>query len=209
LTCDDICMRGLNLREPDDGHRCRETTASTGRRCKKWVVAGGVCARHMPRDGAVADERKALEVAEKLDVDVAEFGGDVFSALRAKVGRLHAKVEYFDGRVGELASGSLRYRSKSGSEQIRGEWKMLMDAESELRATFDLILRAGVAERLMLVRERDTGTQEELSRTVSRLIDGTVAALDGALADVLLDDPELAGRVRSATIRRLRLLAGQ
>src|SRR5258707_7753251 len=111
------------FRPPTDEQRCTATTRK-GTRCPKFRVKGTtVCLSHgakAPQVRAAADresERKALEVAAHLDIDVPEFasGADVARYLLERVSRRSAQF----GALADAHGDRIVYTDRAGREQVR------------------------------------------------------------------------------------------
>lgn len=104
--------------------RCVATSRS-GERCKRWAIKGGtVCRTHggavkRVREAAERREadRKALEVAERLDVAVPEFTS-AGEAARWLLQRITARSAQF-GRLADQRGDDLSYTDAGGVERLR------------------------------------------------------------------------------------------
>ena len=155
-------MSGV-FRPPTDEQRCKATT-SKGARCSKFRVKGvTVCMTHGGSIGRVkeAAERRvadaqARELARKVDVDVTKFHGDPIEALRDLLARDQAEMERYARLAARFEDSELTYTTKSGAEQLRAVLGAYQTERDALGRRLDLMLRAGVAERLMQTREAET-----------------------------------------------------
>jgi hypothetical protein len=145
----------------DDSKRCTATANRTGKRCGLARILGTtVCSVHGGSAPQVREagqrrvaEARARELAKRLEVDPDQFDGDPYVALRDLLARDQAEVERF-GRVAvALEDGELTYRTRSGVEQLRAALDAYRAERDALGRHLDLLLRAGVAERLIQVRE--------------------------------------------------------
>lgn len=144
-----------------DEKRCTATSNRTGKRCGLARIPGTtVCATHGGKAPQVREaaqhrvaETQAREVAARVNVDPAEFGGNPFAALRDLLRRDQIELERFARLVGRLSDDELVYTTKSGSEQIRAALLAYRDERDALGRRLDLMLRAGIAERMLEVRE--------------------------------------------------------
>lgn len=152
-------MSGV-FRPPTDEQRCTATTRK-GTRCPKFRVKGAVvCLAHGAMAPQVRDasatrvaDAEARELAARVDVNPAEFGGNPFAALRDLLRRDQIELERFARLVGRLSDDELVYTTRSGAEQIRAALLAYRDERDALGRRLDLMLRAGVAQRMMEVRE--------------------------------------------------------
>ncbi len=151
------------FRPPTDEQRCTATTGK-GARCSKFRVKGAVvCLTHgagapQVRDAAerrVADT-VAREVAARVGVDVERFDGNPYEALRDLLARDQAELERFGRLATRLEDSQLTYTSKGGVEMLRAVLGAYQQERDALGRRLDLLLRAGVAERLMQTREAQT-----------------------------------------------------
>jgi hypothetical protein len=190
VTCDDEAMgRGTQggLGTPPDDRRC---TWEGG--CKRWDWRDRLCRDHHEQARIEAEERRAAEVAVRAGADATGFDGDVFAALRAKMSQLSALADHFDKVVTELLPGGLRYRSKGGHEQLRSEWKCLMDAQAELRRMTDTIVRAGIAHRMFELKAAEQGSQPT-RQDIEDAVEAVRSAFSTAVGDMVTSFPTMYG----------------
>jgi hypothetical protein len=144
-------------------------------------------------------EAKARELARRLDVDAAQFDGDPYAALRDLLARDQAEVERFGRLADQLGDGQLTYTTRSGAEQMRAILGAYQAERDNLGKHLDLLLRAGIAQRMLEVREARHKTAQtgvaELFRLCLTLFMGDVSS---ALADAR------AYQVHDAVMSRLR-----
>ena len=152
----------------DESKRCTATSNRTGRRCGLARIPGTtVCATHggkapQVREAAqrrVADEQ-ARELARKIDVDVTQFHGDPIEALRDLLRRDQAELERFGRLADRLEDSQLVYTTKSGVEQLRAVLGAYQSERDALGRRLDLLLRAGIAQRMVEVREAQHQTNQ-------------------------------------------------
>ena len=98
-------------------------------------------------------EARARDLAKRLEVDPDQFDGDPYVALRDLLVRDQAEVERFGRLAVALEDGELTYRTRSGVEQLRAALDAYRAERDALGRHLDLLLRAGVAERLIQMRE--------------------------------------------------------
>lgn len=157
-------MSGV-FRPPTDEQRCTATT-SKGAPCSKFRVKGAtVCMTHGGSVGRVkeAAERRvadaqARELAARVDVDVTQFHGDPIEALRDLLARDQASMERFGRLVSRFEDGQLTYTTRGGVEMLRAVLGAYQQERDALGRHLDLMLKAGVAERLIQTREAQTKT---------------------------------------------------
>jgi hypothetical protein len=143
--------------------RCVHKSSRTGEQCRLWGVRGTdppTCKVHgasAPQVRTAAERRvaeaTARELARQVDVDAAQFDGDPYAALRDLLSRDQTEVERFGRLADQLGDGQLTYRTRSGVEQLRAALNAYRAERDALGRHLDLLLRAGVAERLIQVRE--------------------------------------------------------
>jgi hypothetical protein len=104
----------------DESKRCTATSNRTGRRCGLARIPGTtVCATHggkapQVREAAqrrVADEQ-ARELARKIDVDVEQYDGNPFEALRDLLARDQAEMARFGRLADRLEDTELTYTTR-------------------------------------------------------------------------------------------------
>ncbi len=145
----------------DDSKRCTATSHRTGKRCGLARIPGAtVCATHggkapQVREAAAARvaDAEARELARKMDVDVAQFDGNPFEALGNLLARDQAEMARFGRLADRLEDSQLTYTTKSGAEQLRAVLEAYRAERDALGRRLDLMLRAGIAERLAQTRE--------------------------------------------------------
>jgi len=145
----------------DDSKRCTATANRTGKRCGLARIPGTtVCSVHGGSAPQVREagqrrvaEARARELAKRLEVDPDQFDGDPYVALRDLLARDQAEVERFGRLAVALEDGELTYRTRSGVEQLRAALDAYRAERDALGRHLDLLLRAGVAERLIQMRE--------------------------------------------------------
>ena len=160
-------MSGV-FRPPTDEQRCTATTRK-GTRCPKFRVKGAaVCLAHGARAPQVRDaaqhrvaEAEAREVARRVDVDPAEFSGNPFAALRDLLRRDRIEMERFGRLADRLEDSQLTYTTKSGAEQLRAVLGAYQSERDALGRRLDLMLRAGIAERIAKTREAVHQTNQQ------------------------------------------------
>jgi len=145
----------------DESKQCTATSHRTGKRCGLARIPGAtVCATHggkapQVRDAAerrVADT-EARELAARVGVDVAQFHGDPIEALRDLLARDQQQMERFGRLVSQFEDGQLTYTTRGGVEMLRAVLGAYQSERDSLGKHLDLLLRAGVAERMLQVRE--------------------------------------------------------
>ena len=150
----------------DESKRCTATSNRTGKRCGLARIPGTtVGATHGGKAPQVREaaqhrvaEAKARELARKVDVDVAQFDGNPFEALGNLLARDQAELERFGRLATRLEDDQLTYTSKGGVEMLRAVLGAYQSERDSLGKHLDLLLRAGVAERLIQTREAQTKT---------------------------------------------------
>lgn len=148
----------------DESKQCTATVHRTGKRCARARMPGAtVCATHGGSIGRVkeaADARvadaKAREPTARVDVDVEQFGGNPYDALRDLLARDQAEMERFARLTSRLEDSQLTYTTRGGVEQLRAVLSAYQSERDAMGRRLDLMLRAGVAERLMQTREAET-----------------------------------------------------
>ena len=152
-------MSGV-FRPPTDEQRCTATTRK-GTRCPKFRVKGAtVCLAHgakAPQVREAAQRRvadaEAREIAARVDVDVEQFDGNPFEALRDLLRRDQMEMERFGRLADRFEDDQLTYTTKAGAEQLRAVLCAYRDEREALGRRLDLMLRAGIAERIAQTRE--------------------------------------------------------
>jgi len=145
----------------DESKQCTATANRTGKRCTRARMPGAtVCSKHggsIVRVKEAAERRvadtEAREVARRIDVDVSKYDGNPFAALRDLLRRDQIELERFARLVDRLEDSELVYTTRSGAEQIRAALLAYRDERDALGRRLDLMLRAGVAQRMAEVRE--------------------------------------------------------
>lgn len=145
----------------DDSKRCTATSRRTGKRCGLARIPGAtVCATHGGSIGRVREaaaarvaDAKARELAARVDVDVAQFDGDPIEALRDLLRRDQAEMERFSRLSAKLEDDQLTYTTRGGAEALRAVLTAYQSERDALGRRLDLLLRAGVAQRMLQVRE--------------------------------------------------------
>lgn len=148
----------------DDSKRCTATSNRTGRRCARARMPGAtVCSKHgaaapQVRDAAAARvaDAQAREIAARVDVDLTQFHGDPIEALRDLLARDQAQMERFGRLVDRFEDSQLVYTTKGGVEMLRAVLSAYQQERDSLSRRLDLMLKAGVAERLIQTREAQT-----------------------------------------------------
>ena len=148
----------------DDSKRCTATSNRTGRRCARARMPGAtVCSKHgaaapQVRDAAAARvaDAQAREIAARVDVDLTQFHGDPIEALRNLLARDQAQMERFGRLVDRFEDSQLVYTTKGGVEMLRAVLSAYQQERDSLSRRLDLMLKAGVAERLIQTREAQT-----------------------------------------------------
>lgn len=100
----------------------------------------------------VAD-REARELAARVDVDPAEFSGNPFAALGDLLRRDQIEMERFGRLANRLEDNELTYTSKGGVEALRAVLSAYQSERDAMGRRLDLMLRAGIAERIAQTRE--------------------------------------------------------
>jgi hypothetical protein len=150
-----------------------------------------VCSKHgasAPQVRAAAQrrvaEQQAREVAQRMDVDVAQFDGNPIAALHDLLARDQAEMERYSRLATRLEDHELTYTTRSGIEQMRAVLGAYQAERDTLGKHLDLLLRAGIAHRMIEVRESQHKTAQtglaELFKLVLTLFLGDVSS---ALAD--------------------------
>lgn len=148
----------------DDSKRCTATSNRTGARCARARMPGAtVCSVHGGSIGRVKEaaqhrvaDAQARELAARVDVDVTKFHGDPIEALRDLLARDQAQMERFGRLVGRFEDGQLTYTTRGGVEMLRAVLGAYQQERDALGRHLDLMLKAGVAERLIQTREAAT-----------------------------------------------------
>jgi hypothetical protein len=119
-----------------------------------------------------------------MDVDVAKFNGDPVAALHDLLARDQAEMERYARLATRLEDSELTYRTRSGTEQMRAVLGAYQSERDTLGKHLDLLLRAGIAQRMIEVRESQHKTAQtglvDLFKLVLTLFMGDVGS---ALAD--------------------------
>ena len=110
------------------------------------------------RDAAAARvaDAQAREIAARVDVDLTQFHGDPIEALRNLLARDQAQMERFGRLVDRFEDSQLVYTTKGGVEMLRAVLSAYQQERDSLSRRLDLMLKAGVAERLIQTREAQT-----------------------------------------------------
>lgn len=145
----------------DDSKRCTATSRRTGKRCGLARIPGAtVCATHGGSIGRVKEaaaarvaDAKARELAARVDVDVTQYNGDPIEALRDLLRRDQAEMERFSRLSAKLEDDQLTYTTRGGAEALRAVLTAYQSERDALGRRLDLLLRAGVAQRMLQVRE--------------------------------------------------------
>ena len=111
----------------DDSKQCTATANRTGKRCTRARMPGAtVCSKHGGSIGRVkeaaqrrADETNARELAARVAVDLAQFDGNPFAALRDLLAPRSGRTRTLRPAGDRLSDDQLVYMTRSGSEQIR------------------------------------------------------------------------------------------
>jgi hypothetical protein len=189
-----MIMKGLG--KPPDDKRCTWITVLPDTRCQNWIwqehADDKLCRKHHELARAEAELDRANEVAVRAGIDTSGFDGDVFAALRAKMAQLVALSDHFDRVVTDLLDGGIRYRSKGGNEQIRGEWRMMMDAQAEMRKMTDVIVRAGIAHKMFELRAAEQGSQPT-RQEIEDTLEAVRYAFSTAVGDMVSSFPTMYG----------------
>ena len=193
----------------DDSKRCTATANRTGKRCGLARIPGTtVCSVHGGSAPQVREagqrrvaEARARELAKRLEVDPDQFDGDPYVALRDLLARDQAEVERFGRLAVALEDGELTYRTRSGVEQLRAALDAYRAERDALGRHLDLLLRAGVAERLIQVREvqhnvNEVGTAAIFGHCLTLFAGDVSSALADARAYGYLDEVMAAFRRR-------------
>ena len=193
--------------------RCVHKSSRTGEQCRLWGVRGTdppTCKVHgasAPQVRTAAERRvaeaTARELARQVDVDAAQFDGDPYAALRDLLSRDQTEVERFGRLADQLGDGQLTYRTRSGVEQLRAALNAYRAERDALGRHLDLLLRAGVAERLIQVRE----VQHNVNEVGTAAIFGHCLTLFAGDASSALADArayEYHDQVMAAFRRRVR-----
>jgi hypothetical protein len=98
-------------------------------------------------------EQQAREIARKIDVDMERYDGNPFEALRDLLRRDQAEMERFARLASRPEDREVTYTTRSGAEQLRAVLSAYRDERDALGRRLYLLLRAGVAQRMMEVRE--------------------------------------------------------
>jgi hypothetical protein len=169
----------------DDSKRCTATSHRTGKRCGLARIPGTtVCATHggkapQVKEAAAARvaDAEARELARKMDVDVAQFDGNPFEALGNLLARDQAEMERFARLAARLEDDQLTYTTRGGVEQLRAVLSAYQSERDAMGRRLDLMLRAGIAERLAQTREGAHKTSQ-----------GGLLALFGMCMNLFLSD---------------------
>ena len=153
----------------DDEKRCTATSHRTGKRCGLARIPGTtVCATHggkapQVRDAAAARvaDTQARELAHKMNVDPAQFRGDPIDALRDLLARDQAEMERYARLAARFEDSELTYRTKGGAEMLRAVLGAYQSERDALGRRLDLMLKAGVAQRMVEAREAQTRTNQQ------------------------------------------------
>ncbi len=176
----------------DDSKRCTATSHRTGKRCSLARIPGTtVCATHggkAPQVREAAQRRvadtEARELARKIDVDVAQYNGNPFEALADLLARDQAEMERFGRLANRLEDSELTYTSKGGVEALRAVLTAYQSERDALGRRLDLLLRAGIAQRMAEVRESNHKTnQAGLAAIFAHCLTLFAADVSSALAD--------------------------
>ena len=84
---------------------------------------------------------------------MAQFDGNPFEALGNLLARDQAEMERFGRLADRLEDSQLTYTTKTGTEQLRAVHEAYRQERDALGRRLDLMLRAGVAERIAQTRE--------------------------------------------------------
>jgi hypothetical protein len=129
-------------------------------------------------------EQQAREVARRMDVDPDQFDGNPFEALRDLLRRDQAEMERFGRLADRFEDDELTYTTRSGAEQLRAVLDAYRQERDALGRRLDLLLRAGVAERMIQVRE----AQHKTAQTgVTELFGHCLTLFAGDVSSALCD----------------------
>ena len=108
---------------------------------------------------------------------MAQFDGNPFEALGNLLARDQAEMARFGRLADRLEDSQLTYTTKSGAEQLRAVLEAYRAERDALGRRLDLMLRAGIAERIAQTREVQHKTSQ-----------GGLVALFGMCMNLFLSD---------------------